>query len=170
MKVSLSIVSSSHLIRDDLDQDTRRTTTIHNPKGKDPEDGAGASDKRKSNSLLSYEETFTYMLNVPKRVRQDRKDLFLYIKVFEIGDGIGASPNKSMSSQGGKGNYVLKGWYCHKLNESNGKVIVGTFEENIYSPPEKVPPIDPKDFITLQSSVEYSIEELTGTTTRRKLD
>ena len=47
---------------------------------------------------------------------------------------------------------------------------MGTFEENFFSPPEKSPPIDAKDYVTLSSSIEYSIEELTGTTTRRKLD
>ena len=170
VRIAVCIMSSQFVVRDDMDQDTRKSTTVHNPKGKDPDDGPGASDKRQPGNRLSFEETMTYMLNVPKRVRQDRKDLFLCIKVYETGDVIGAGGANNSMSQNMGGKYQLKGWYCHKINEPNGKVIVGTFEENLFSPPEKTPPIDPKDFLTIASSVEYSIEELTGTTTRRKLD
>jgi hypothetical protein len=109
------------------------------------------------------------MISVPKRVRQDRKDVYLVLRVLETGDQIGSGPNKSISMNGG-GKYQTKGWYCHKLNEANGKVVVGTFEESLFAPPEKSPPIDPKDFLSLSTSIEYSIEELTGTTVRRKLD
>lgn len=169
VRVTVSVMSSQFVVRDDMDQDTRKSTTVHNPKGKDPEDGPGASDKRRPGNKVAFEETITYMLNVPKRVRQDRKDLYLSIKVYETGEVIGTGANQSMS-QGGGSKYNLKGWYLHKINEPNGKVMVGTFEENLYSPPEKTPPIDPKDFLTIATTVEYSIEELTGTTTRRKLD
>lgn len=112
------------------------------------------------------------MLNVPKRVRQDRKDVYLIFKfeILDLENAIGAAVNTSASRNDGLGRYQLQGWFCHKLNEPNGKVIVGTFEENFFSPPEKSPPIDSKDYITLSTSIEYSIEELTGTTTRRKLD
>lgn len=162
-------MNSQYYMRDDLAQDTRRFTTVHNPTGKDAEDGPGVSDKRRSGGILSFEETMTYMLNVPKRVRQDRSDVFLYIRLLETGEGIGTGPNTSVS-KGGAGGYQLRGWYSHKVNEPSGKIVVGTFEENFFRLPEKTPPIDPKDFLTMTTSVEFSVEELTGTTTRRKLD
>lgn len=163
-------MSSQFILRDDLnDKEARQFSAVHNPHGKDPEDGPGASDKRQAGNALRFEDTLTFMINIPKRVRQDRKDIYLVLRVLETGDQIGSGPNKSISQNGG-GKYQLKGWYCHKLNEPNGKVIVGTFEESLFAPPEKSPPVDAKDFISLSTSIEYSVEELTGTTVRRKLD
>lgn len=171
VKVAALIMSSQFILRDDLnDKEARQFSAVHNPYGKDPEDGPGAGDKRQAGNALAFEDTLTFMINIPKRVRQDRKDVFLVLRVLEtVGDQIGAGPNKSISQNGG-GKYATKGWYCFKLNEPNGKVIVGTFEESLFAPPEKSPPIDPKDFITISSSIEFSVEELTGTTVRRKLE
>lgn len=164
-------MSSQFILRDDLnDKEARQFTSVHNPNGKDPEDGPGVSDKRQAGNLLSFEDTLTFMINIPKRVRQDRKDVYAVLRVMESGnDQIGSGANKSISQNAG-GKYQLKGWYCFKLNEPNGKVIVGTFEESLFAPPEKSPPVDAKDFISLSTTIEFSIEELTGTTVRRKLD
>ena len=142
---------------------------MHNPAGKDPEDGAGVSDKRRSGGILEFEETLTYMLNVPKKVRQDRTDVYVYFRLLETGETIGTGGNTSVS-KGGSGGYQLRGWYCHKINEPTGKVIVGTFDENFFRLPEKTPPVDTKDFLSLPTSIEFSIEEMTGTTTRRKME
>lgn len=170
VKVVALLMSSQFILRDDInDREAKQYTTVHNPSGKDPEDGQGASDKRQAGNILRFEETLTYMINIPKRVRQDRKDVYLVFRVLETGGEIGAGNNVSVSAQPG-GKYQVKGWFCHKLNEPNGKVQVGTFEESLFAAPERPPPIDPKDFITLSSSIEYSIEELSGTGFRRKLD
>lgn len=170
VKVAALIMSSQFILRDDMnDKEARQFTSVHNPHGKDPEDGPNAGDKRQAGNAIAFEDTLTFMINIPKRVRQDRKDIYLVLRVLETGgDQIGTGPNKSISQSGGK--YQTKGWFCHKLNEPNGKVVVGTFEESLFAPPEKSPPVDPKDFISLSTSIEYSVEELTGTTVRRKLD
>ena len=106
-------------------------------------------------------------MNVPKRVREDRKDIFLVMRIYESGDELtGRNVNTSATMQG----YHLKGWYCQKLNEPNGKLVVGTFQENIYSPPEKSPPFDPSLMTQITPSIEYTIEEMLSATSRRKLD
>ena len=105
--VKLSLKTSQFVLRDDLDQDTRKHTTVHNPSGKDPEDGPGVSDKRRSGNMLSFEETITYMLNVPKRVRQDRKDVYLILKfeILDLDNAIGAAVNTSASRNDGLGRF-----------------------------------------------------------------
>ena len=166
-KISIMVVSNQFLQRDDLDNDTRKSTTVHTPKGKDTADGQGAGDKRIPGNAVSWEETFTYFLNVPKRVKEDRKNIFLVMRVYETGEELtGRNPNTSATMQG----YQLKGWYCQKLNEANGRLIVGSFQENLYSPPEKSPPFDPSLMIQITPSIEFTIEELTSATSRRKLD
>lgn len=170
VKVAAIIMSSQFILRDDInDKEAKQFTSVHNPHGKDPEDGPNAGDKRQAGNILTFEDTMTFMINIPKRVRQDRKDVYLVLRVMETSnDPIGTGHNVSASVQGGR--YQTKGWYCHKLNEPNGKVIVGTFEESVYAPPERPPPVNSRDLVSLSTSVEFSIEELTGTTVRRKLD
>lgn len=95
-------MSSQFILRDDLnDKEARQFTTVHNPSGKDPEDGPGASDKKQADNVLRFEDTLTFMINIPKRVRQDRKDVYLVLRVLETGDQIGSGPNKSISMNGG---------------------------------------------------------------------
>lgn len=166
-KISIMVMSNQFVQRDDLDNDTRRSTTVHTSKGKDSNDGQGAGDKRIPGNAVSWEETFAYFLNVPKRVREDRKDIYLVMRVYETGEELtGRNPNTSATMQG----YQLKGWYTMKLNEANGRLIVGSFQENLYSAPEKSPPFDPSMMTQISPSIEFTIEEITSAASRRKLD
>lgn len=166
-KINIMVMSNQFVQRDDLDNDTRRSTTVHTSKGKDSNDGQGAGDKRIPGNAVSWEETFAYFLNVPKRVREDRKDIYLVMRVYETGEELtGRNPNTSATMQG----YLLKGWYTMKLNEPNGKLIVGSFQENLYSAPEKSPPFDPSLMTQISPSIEFTIEEITSAASRRKLD
>ena len=118
VKVVALLMSSQFILRDDInDREAKQYTTVHNPSGKDPEDGQGVSDKRHAGNILRFEETLTYMINIPKRVRQDRKDVYLVFRVLETGGEIGAGNNVSVSAQPG-GKYQVKGWFSSSLEKS----------------------------------------------------
>jgi hypothetical protein len=167
VKIAVCLMDEQFILRDDLDQNTKRFSTVHNPEGKDAEDGPGAGDKRRGGAILEFEEDQNFMLNVPKHVRTSRRNVYLCFQILEINEEL-IDGDKSVI-KGSK--YQLRGWYCHKLNEPNGKVIVGTHEEYLYNPPQRQPPVNPKDVATLPQSIEFSVEEITSTgTTRRKLN
>lgn len=120
------------------------------------------TDKREG-SGLTFEETFTFQLNVPKHVRSTRRNVYIAIQVLEVNK----TPINGDSSMIKGSNYQIRGWYLHKVNLTNGKVKVGTFDEYIYSPPQKRPPFDPASALTLSQTLEFTVEELTGTRARK---
>jgi len=159
----MALLDEQFILRDDLDQSTKRETTEHVPlDAKDSLASENGDDKRQGNALI-FEEQFNVYLNVPKHVRSTRRNVYLVIQILEINEKQIMGDNSMI--KGSK--FQVRGWYIHKINEPNGKVNPGTFEEYIYAPPQKRPPVNKADLVTLSQTLEFSIEELTGTTTRK---
>lgn len=158
-------MDENFILRDDLDQDTRKNTSVHIPNGEADQSMMSktrGNDKREGNGI-SFEETFDFILNVPKHVRSTRRNVYIALQILEVNKSQINGENSMIKGS----NYQIRGWYLHKVNLANGQVSVGTFDEYIYSPPQKKPPFDPSSALTLSQTIEFTVEELTGTRTRK---
>ena len=72
-------MDENFILRDDLDQDTRKNTSVHIPNGEADQSMMSktrGNDKREGNGI-SFEETFDFILNVPKHVRSTRRNVYI---------------------------------------------------------------------------------------------
>lgn len=172
-KVACGLLEDGIIVIDENGQNCAFNTTVHNPLDFTKKEvsalsaKSGMSNKAQGQDIIFKEEhRFLRDPNKMLTMSKGKKDIYLSIQVLEKPepvkiqtDGQSISYKASETANYGGMEYELFGWFLFKLNKLEGGINTGKFIRKLFSPPLIRPPIQADKIPTLESEIEFSIEE-----------
>lgn len=159
-KIGIALMDDKFVLRDDKEVNTRRNTIVHCANPEAIEDTLNQTNKiiedRQRGNNVMFEQEFSYELNVPRYVWDNKVDAYLVFQVLEISQSpIHGDDSKIMGSD-----YQLRGWFIHKINNARGQVASGTFMENLYGGNCPNPGDGARGKKVLGQKIEFTVENM----------